>query len=151
MAGVLLIAWIPFAIGRYKADQLREDLAKRRQLLALLSELSRILRLTRRPPEEILLVAAQGCDCSLLIGGKETLSCDSIVSHIRDPRIVSRVASLFRALRSTDAVGADQSLKETVDWLSESVSEAQATCDRKAPLFVKLGALITMFVFVILL
>ena len=150
MAGILLIAWIPLAVGRYKANQLRERLAKRRQLLSLLSEMSRSLRLTRRPPDVILSEAARFCDCSLLIGS-ELPTCETVAAHIEDPALESRVAALFHTLRSADATGADEAMKETIAWLSDVVAETEASYDRKAPLFTKLGALFSLFVFILLL
>ena len=146
-----MIAWIPFAIGWYRASQLRESLTVHRQMETLLSEMSRSLRLTRRPPDEILLSVAQTCDCSLLAGADGTLTCDSIGSGIRDPLLKDRVCALFHSLRSADAVSADEVMKEAIDWLSEKVAQEDAACCKKAPLYTKLGALISLFVIIILL
>ena len=156
MAGILLIAWVPLAVGFHRAHVLRDRARLRQELVALLTELAGSVRLARRPPAELLTQLARRGRCAFLEATDETdtvIDCflGRVDATLRDADTTRRLQSLFALLAQTDATGARDALQAAVCAFSKAAEAAVDISRKKAPLCRKLGALASLLLFILLL
>lgn len=156
LAGILLISWVPLAIGYIKSKSMQSDLTGRKELLCALRELEQLLRVSMRPTGELLINMSRSGRFFFLDPSDPPDQvienvCARLSDRIKDEQTLETTRSMFQSLRMIDAEGACACVSRTCDQLMRSVVEREETYLNKSPLYRKLGLLISVFLFILLL
>ncbi len=144
--GLIFISIIPILIALNYRNRLKEKRDTLVELVSLLKSVKQAVRHTRSPINEIL----DKINNPLIVGdntnAKENLY-TNLLSHKSELEIVK---NCFNKIEGLDILSADEELDLCIEQLTESESEAIKAYKEKSDFYVKLGALGSAFVLIIL-